>query len=369
MAGTGVNNLTLNIHCSGNKGFSLQLNCKIPATGITAVYGPSGSGKSTLLDCIAGLRQPERDSIVQLGCETWQDADHNVPVWKRRIGYVFQDARLFPHLNVQQNLDYALTRRPATDSGIQVDQVISWLELGDLLSHATDTLSAGQKQRVAIGRALLSAPRLLLLDEPLANLDHAARQQCLRCLQRLSEELHLPMLYVSHDIEEVSQLADHLILLEHGRLIEQGSLLALCSRLDTRLSHEEQAAAILTSRVARHDPGYGLSELAVDGHTLFVNHLPHAPGRSCRVRIPARDVSVCRQRPLDSSILNILPVSVVEIEDTHASRVLVRLSLGSQYLLARITRKSSMELGLRVGDKIYAQIKSAALLMEATDPE
>jgi molybdate transport system ATP-binding protein len=236
-----------------------------------------------------------------------------------------------------------------------------------LISRTTDTLSAGQKQRVAIGRALLSSPRLLLLDEPLANLDHAARQGCLRCLQRLSDELRLPMLYVSHDIEEVSQLADHLVLLDRGRLVEHGSLLNLCSRLDTRLSHEEQAAAILTASVTRHDTDFGLTELAVDGHPMFVNHLSHAPGQERRVRIPARDVSVCRQRPQDSSILNILPVTLCEIEATDTARLLLRLSLGSQFLLARITRKSAMELNLQVGDPIYAQIKSAALLMEATD--
>ena len=362
-----MNGLTLNIHCPGNNGFSLELDCELSASGITAVYGPSGSGKSTLLDCIAGLRQTGPGSVIRLNNETWQDAGYTTPAWQRHIGYVFQDARLFPHLNVQQNLDYALTRRPGSGN-IHLDQVVTWLELDDLLSRSTDTLSAGQKQRVAIGRALLSAPRLLLLDEPLANLDHAARQQCLRCLQRLSEELQIPMLYVSHDIEEVSQLADHLLLLEQGRLVEQGSLLTLCSRLDTRLSHEEQAAAILTARVAQHDAEYGLSELTVDGHTLWVNYLPHAVGQSRRIRIPARDVSVCRHRPLDSSILNILPVSVVEIEDTNAARLLVRLSLGSQYLLARITRKSCVELGLCIGDKIYAQIKSAALLMETTDP-
>ena len=362
-----MSGLTLNIICGGNKGFSLELDCKVSAIGITAIYGPSGSGKSTLLDCIAGLRQAEPGSVIRLNNETWQDASFTTPVWQRHIGYVFQDARLFPHLNVQQNLDYALTRRPRSGN-IHLNQVVTWLELDDLLSRSTDTLSAGQKQRVAIGRALLSAPRLLLLDEPLANLDHAARQHCLRCLQRLSQELQLPMLYVSHDIEEVSQLADHLLLLEQGRLVEQGSLLTLCSRLDTRLSHEEQAAAILTARVAQHDAEYGLSELTVDGHTLLVNHLPHAVGQSRRIRIPARDVSVCRHRPLDSSILNILPVSVVEIEDTNAARLLVRLSLGSQYLLARITRKSCVELELCIGDHIYAQIKSAALLMETTDP-
>ncbi|MDG2046991.1 MAG: molybdenum ABC transporter ATP-binding protein [Halioglobus sp.] len=361
-----MNGLTLDISCPGNNNFSLEVDCELSASGITAVYGPSGSGKSTLLDCIAGLRQTAPGSTIRLNNETWQDAGNTVPIWQRHIGYVFQDARLFPHLNVQRNLDYALTRRPRTGN-IHLEQVITWLELNDLLSRSTETLSAGQKQRVAIGRALLSAPRLLLLDEPLANLDHAARQQCLRCLQQLSQELQLPMLYVSHDIEEVSQLADHLLLLEQGQLVEHGSLLALCSRLDTRLSHEEQAAAILTATVAQHDTEYGLSKLTVDGHSLLVGHLPHAVGQSRRIRIPARDVSVCRHRPSDSSILNILPVSVVEIEDTNTAKLLIRLCLGSQYLLARITRKSCVELGLCIGDKIYAQIKSAALLMETSD--
>jgi molybdate transport system ATP-binding protein len=361
-----LNGLSLKLRCQGNSDFALQLDCTLPASGITAVYGPSGSGKSTLLDCIAGLREPEANSVIGLNDETWFAPGLTVPPWKRRIGYVFQDARLFPHLNVQQNLNYALARA-AAPGAVTLDQVVAWLELGDLLSHASDTLSAGQKQRVAIGRALLSSPRLLLLDEPLANLDHAARQQCVRCLQGLSGELALPMLYVSHDIEEVSQLADHLLLLDQGRLVEQGSLLELCSRLDTRLSHEEQAAAILTASVTQHDTVFDLTELAVDGHPLYVNHLPHAPGQTCRVRIPARDVSICRQRPRDSSILNILAVTVSEIENTDGPRLLLRLSLGSQFLLARITRKSAVELRLQVGDPIYAQIKSAALLMEATD--
>ncbi|MEZ5570799.1 MAG: molybdenum ABC transporter ATP-binding protein [Halioglobus sp.] len=361
-----MNKLALHIGCHGDQGFTLQLDCELPGSGITAVYGPSGSGKSTLLDCIAGLREAAPGSIVRLGSHTWQDAGIAVPTWKRQIGYVFQDARLFPHLNVQQNLQYALTRRHQ-ESKLHLSQVVNWLELDELLTSATDTLSAGQKQRVAIGRALVSSPHLLLLDEPLANLDHTSRQNCMRCLQRVSQDLQLPMLYVSHDIEEVSQLADYLLLLDGGRLVEQGSMFALSGRLDTRLAQEEQAAAILVARVARHDTQYGLTELDVEGHTLFVNHLAHAPGESRRIRIPARDVSVCRQRPRDSSILNILPVVLDEVEDTDNARLLLRLSLGSQYLLARITRRSAVELGLQVGDQLYAQIKSAALLTEASD--
>lgn len=358
--------LAVKLNCPGDKGFVLQLNCELPGSGITAVYGPSGSGKSTLLNCIAGLRDAGPDSLIRFEEETWQEGTFTAAPWERRIGYVFQDARLFPHLTVAQNLQYALDRR-AANTGASLEQVTHWLDLSDLLSRVPETLSAGQKQRVAIGRALLCAPRLMLLDEPLANLDHSARQQLLHCLQRLEEEMALPMLYVSHDIEEVSQLADHLVLLEHGRLVDQGSLLALCSRLDTRLSQEEQAAAIITATVSGHDETYGLTELGVEGRHLFVNHLAMAPGLSCRVRIPARDVSVCRQHPDDSSILNILPVTVSEIENTDAPRLLLRLSLGSQFLLARITRKSAVELNIRVGDALYAQIKSAALLMETTE--
>ena len=362
-----MSGLDLHINYLGEQGFRLQLKCKLPDNGITAIYGPSGSGKSTLLDCIAGLRQPGDDSSIQFQGDIWHDRTHNTPTWQRRIGYVFQDARLFPHLSVQQNLDYALARRRPEPDPISLGKVITWLELADLLTRAPDTLSAGQKQRVAIARALLSAPRLLLLDEPLANLDHAASQQCLGYLQRLQEELNLPMLYVSHDIEEVTQLADHLALLDQGKLVDQGSLLDLCSRLDTRLSHEEQAAAITIGTITQHDEAYGITELNLEGQTLFVGHLPQAPGQQRRIRIPARDVSVCRERPSDSSILNILPVTLSEIENSGDTRILLRLALGSQFLLARITRKSAAELQLQVGDHLFAQIKSAALLMEATD--
>ena len=360
-----MNGLALRLDCPGAEGFRLQLDCELPDTGITAIYGPSGSGKSTLLDCVAGLRQPAAGSLVSFRGNSWLAPDTFVPPWQRRVAYVFQDARLFPHLNVQQNLDFAASRR-AGNGGASMAQVISALELADLLQREPAGLSAGQKQRVAIGRALLSAPQLLLLDEPLANLDHAAAHQCLACLQQLARQLALPMLYVSHDIEEVSQLADHLVLLEQGRLIDRGPLLDLCGRLDTRLSREEQAAAIVLGTVLRHDPEYALTELEVEGEILLVGQ-QRAAGQQRRLRVPARDVSVCRQRPLDSSILNILPVTLTQLEADGEARVMLRLALGSQYLLARITRKSATRLQLQVGDRLFAQIKSAALLMESAD--
>ena len=366
MAGTRVSGLSLQINCPGDEDFCLTLDCELPDTGVTAIYGPSGSGKSTLLDCIAGLRRPDLGSSIGFREQNWMTGEQFTPPWQRRVGYVFQDARLFPHLSVSRNLEFA-AQRAGANTGPKADKVIDWLDLGPLLQRKPETLSAGQKQRVAIGRALLSAPQLLLLDEPLANLDSKASRQCLSYLQRLGQELDLPMLYVSHDIEEVSQLADYIALVDGGRLLDQGSLLSMSSRLDTRLSHEEQAAAILTGSIAGHDNEFQLTEITVEGQSLYVNHLEQDTGALRRIRIPARDVSICRQRPQDSSILNILPVSVSEIEQCGDARILLRLQLGSQHLLARITRKSATALELRLGDQLFAQIKSTALLTEAND--
>jgi molybdate transport system ATP-binding protein len=363
-----MSELALRVRCSGDQGFELAIDCEIPDRGITAIYGPSGSGKSTLLDCIAGLRTADEDSAIRFRDQHWQSTDGPIAPWQRRIGYVFQDARLFPHLDVTGNLDFA-ERRAAAAPPASREKLVQWLELEQLLPQMPASLSAGQKQRVAIARALLSAPQLLLLDEPLANLDHRASAQCIGHLQQLARELDLPMLYVSHDIEEVSQLADHLLLLDQGQIEDQGSLLELCTRLDSRLSHEEQAAAIVLGTVSGHDPEFGLTHIEVEHQVLQVNHLEQPAGTSRRVRIPARDVSIARTRPEDSSILNILPVTVTEIENCSGARLLLRLALGKQFLLARITRKSAQRLNIKVGDKVFAQIKSAALLSEAAETE
>lgn len=354
--------LELKLHCRGADGFSLALEESLSLEAVTAIYGPSGSGKTTLLECIAGLREPEGDSTINFATQCWQRRGYSLPSWQRRVGYVFQNGRLFPHLDVSGNLDFA-SRRRGPVQGLAQDQVVSWLGLEHLLQRLPDTLSAGQRQRVAIARALLSAPRLLLLDEPLANLDSTSRQQCLHYLRQVIEHAKIPMLYVSHDIEEVSQFADRMLILSEGRVSEHGSMLEFCSRIDTRLAQEEKAAAILLTQLRGQDD-YGLSELALEGQSLWVNQLKAQKGEYFRIRIPARDVSICRTLPVDSSILNILPVTIVEIEARHDSPVLLRLALGQQYLLARITRKSAATLKLAVGDRVYAQIKSAALLSE-----
>jgi molybdate transport system ATP-binding protein len=353
--------LQLSVHYQDH--FQLQLDTTLPATGVTAIYGPSGSGKSTLLNCIAGLQAAASGSRIRFAGDTWQDRGVLVPPWQRTVGYVFQDARLFPHLSVEDNLLYGARRRgPDT---LSLAQVSSWLELDALRPRSCAGLSGGQRQRVAIGRALLSGSRLLLLDEPLTGLDQAARREILQHLQRLRRETATPMLYVSHDIDEITQLADHVVLLDQGRVEARGSLLELSARLDTSLSRQEQAGAILDAVVSGQDREFGLSVLDLEGQPLYVSQLAAAAGEHYRIRIPARDVSICRERPAASSILNILPVELVEIGAGDASRVLLRLRLGQQHLLARITRRSCRLLGLAVGDALFAQVKSVALLGES----
>lgn len=363
-----MDTLDLKLSLAGSGDFKLRVNTRLPAQGITAIYGPSGSGKSTLLECIAGLRVADAGSVVSFRGEDWQSDHTTLAPWQRDIGFVFQDGRLFPHLSVIENLNYAITRQRHSGN-ISLDQAVAWFNLDELLSHSTLTLSAGQQQRVAMARALLSSPSLLMLDEPMANLDKIARQQCIDCLLKLKESIDLPMLYVSHDMEEVSQLADHLVLIKDGEIDAEGDALELCSRLDTRLSHEDQAATILVATVKQHDNAFGLSALESDGHRIYVNQITSPVDSLCRLRIPARDISLSWERARDSSILNILKVQIEEIESTHSNRVLLRLSLGQQFLLARITRKSVVDMKLQVGDQLFAQIKSVALLTQSSETD
>jgi molybdate transport system ATP-binding protein len=356
-----MSSLAIRVSCDGLQGFKLDIECNISLQGVTAIYGPSGSGKTTLLDCIAGLRAPSNTSEIHFAEHTWFSSHKNVPSWERNIGYVFNSARLFPHLSVEDNINYG-AKRSAKVGSLDIGTVANWLGISHLLDRQPEFLSAGEKQRVAIARALMSEPQLLLLDEPFANLDSAAKSQCLRYLQNIINEINLPVLLVSHNIEEVCQLADKLVLLEQGRLKEHGDVLDLCSRLDTSLSREENAAAIVRARVNSQDESYGLTILDLEGEKLFVSQLQSDFNSEQRIRIPARDVSLCLSRPDDTSILNVFPVNIVEIEHTGAAHCMLRLKLGSQFLLARLTRKSAHSLNLKEGNTVYAQIKSAALL-------
>jgi molybdate transport system ATP-binding protein len=344
------------------KDFELKVQLELASSGITAVYGPSGCGKTTLLRCIAGLERPPWGRL-QFNDQVWQQERHFVPPHRRRLGYVFQESSLFPHLRVHENLRYAFNRVPAGERRVLFDDAVAFLGLKELLDRAPHELSGGQRQRVAIARALLASPQLLLMDEPLSNLDHAGRQEVLPYLERLHEDLLVPIIYVSHEISEVMLIADHLVLLAAGQLTASGPLEAMLTRADLPLAHLEQAGSVLLGTVIGHDPRYHLSYLAVSGGQLAISQRQATIGQSIRVRIEARDVSLALQPPHQSSITNVLPARVIDIsDDPDPAQRLVRLDLDGKPLLARITRRSEEQLGIVPGTRLYAQIKSVALM-------
>ncbi len=341
--------------------FSLSLKAQLPGKGITAIYGPSGCGKTTLLRCIAGLEEVEHCQLNMSG-----DEIGSPPAKQRQLGYVFQENRLFPHLSVEGNLDFAYKRR-FSDNGPSKQQVIDWLDIDALLERKPDQLSGGQKQRVAIARALLTAPRCLLLDEPLAGVDSQARNPILRHLETVAENLNIPMVYVSHNLDEITRLADHLIIMDQGRLVADGPLLDMLSRLDLDVTRQESAAVVLNTQIMGHDDRYSLTQLSLglqsgDDAQLSVGRLSGEPGNAVRVRIPCRDVSIALERPSLSSILNILPGVITEIELIDGARAMIKTEVARQFILARITRKSMEHLQLETGKQVYLQIKTVALL-------
>jgi molybdate transport system ATP-binding protein len=341
--------------------FMLEIDTQLPATGVTALFGPSGSGKSTLLRCIAGLERAA--GSLDVNGEIWQDSTQFLPTHRRPLGYVFQEARLFPHLPVRANLEYGYKRIPPSERKVHPEQVVEWLGLAHLIGRAdVEKLSGGERQRIAIGRALLTSPRILLMDEPLAALDSNSRQDILPYLERLHLELQIPVLYVSHALDEVARLADHLVLLQQGRVIASGALAETLSRLDLPAAHLDDAGALITAIVAQHDDDYHLTKLEFTGGILWVGRVNQAPGSPVRTRVLARDVSIALQQPHGSSISNIIAARISDIHDEGADKIMVRMTLpDKQVLLSRITRRSHDLLGLSVGMDVFAQIKSVVL--------
>jgi molybdate transport system ATP-binding protein len=343
-------------------GFTLDVDMQLPARGVSALFGPSGSGKTTLLRCIAGLERAE-GGVMRVKYEVWQEGKAFLATHRRRLGYVFQEACLFPHLSVRGNLEYGYRRIAAADRKVRFEQVLEWLGLGRLIERNPAHLSGGERQRVAIGRALLASPRLLLMDEPLSALDSASKQEIFPYLERLHGELDIPVLYVSHALDEVARLADHLVLLEQGRIIAAGPLSQILSRLDLPTAHLDDAAAVIAAEVAVQDENYHLTRLDFPGGSLWVGRVGRAAGTPVRARVMARDVSVATLAPQGSSISNILAARILEIREEGQDRVSLRLALGGgQMLLSRITRRSRDQLGLAVGMEVYAQVKSVALI-------
>jgi molybdate transport system ATP-binding protein len=348
----------------GWKGFHLQIETHLPTSGVTAIFGPSGSGKTTLLRCIAGLERARGGRVVVAG-ERWQDDAHGLflPTHRRPLGFVFQEASLFAHLDVRRNLEYGLRRIAAGERRVSLQQAVELLGIGHLLDRSPQHLSGGERQRVGIARALVTSPRLLLLDEPLAAIDQRRKQDVLPYLARLHAELGIPMLYVSHSLDEVIRLADHMLYLEGGQLRAFGPLNQMLTRTDLPLAHLDEAETALEGRLVAHDPEYRLSYVEIAGEWLALPLTKLPLGCSVRVGIQARDVSLALERPRYSSILNILRGQVLDlIEDPAGAQTLVRIDLGGAVLLSRITRRSAMELQIARGLSVYAQVKAVALM-------
>ncbi|RTL54348.1 MAG: molybdenum ABC transporter ATP-binding protein [Rhodocyclaceae bacterium] len=341
-------------------GFTLAADLTLPGQGVTALFGPSGSGKTTLLRCIAGLEKAANARLVVNG-EVWQDGDFFLPVHQRALGYVFQEASLFPHLTVAGNLHYGKKRSRA--AAADEAGILDMLGIAHLLPRKPDGLSGGERQRVAIARALLAAPKLLLMDEPLAALDSQRKREILPYLERLHDRLSIPILYVSHAADEVARLADHLVLLEQGRVLASGPLTETLSRLDLPLAADEDAAVVVDAVVGAHDSNYHLTRLDFSGGVIWVTRRDLPLGHRTRLRILARDVSIALEGGNASSILNRLQADVTAlVAADNPAQMLVGLRMGQTALLARITRRSRDQLGLAEGMGVWAQIKSVALL-------
>ena len=342
-------------------GFSLQVALDLPGRGVSALFGPSGCGKTTCLRAIAGLQHAPGTQVTVNG-EIWQDGDTFLPTHRRPLGYVFQETRLFAHLDVRRNLEYGMKRVATAERRVSLAQAVELLGIGHLLARRPGTLSGGERQRVGIARALATSPRLLLMDEPLASLDLHRKREVLPYLERLHAELDMPVIYVSHAPDEVARLADHLVLLDAGRVTASGPANELMTRLDLPLAHGDAAGAVIAAVVTGYEAAYGLTQLAFAGGTLCLPHSGARVGQQVRVRIQARDVSLTLQHQAATSVLNILPAIVAELAEDGPAQVMVGLDLGGARMLARITRKSAELLRISVGSAVHAQVKGVAIL-------
>lgn len=343
--------------------FTLATDLQLPAQGVSVLFGHSGSGKTTLLRCIAGLEKAST-GYLQVGDQLWQDSENNVflPTHKRPLGYVFQEASLFPHLTIRKNLEFGRKRVPVSDHHISFTQAMDLLGIGHLLDRLPARLSGGEKQRVAIARALLLSPQVLLMDEPLAALDQQRKQEILPFLTRLHNEVEIPVIYVTHSIEEVTQLADYLVIMEGGNVIAQGSLEDTLTQLDSPLAQDRQASTVIQATISGHEPDYHLTQVEFGDNSLSLPLQQEADtGSPIRLRIYAKDISLSLHKPTQTSILNSLPAIITGIAHGKEGQTLVRLNLSGTAMLAHITKKSAMELGLQKEMLVYAQIKGTAI--------
>ncbi len=342
-----------------NDNFSMDFDLSIPLKGVTVIFGPSGSGKTTLLRALSGLEK--NNGYLKVGDVIWESDKQLLPTHQRSIGYVFQEPSLFKHLSVKRNIEYGYKRSKMTNQSV-MDEAIALLQIDHLINRKVVDLSGGERQRVAIARALSSAPEILLMDEPLASLGEQHKREILPFLELLPLKLNIPIIYVTHSIDEAAYLGDHLVLLEEGKVSASGEITDMLTRLDLTLSHGERAASIIKAVVSKYDEKYNLTHIDFSGGQFVIPRKQLSKGERVRLRIEARDISLTIHRQSDTSILNIIPVTIEAIADEGKAQVQIRLIAGSDLLLSCITRKSAEQLDLKVGKKLYAQIKSVALL-------
>ena len=360
--GTHGIDLSLTLTRGGEAAFELSVDLTLPSSGTTVIFGPSGGGKTTILRAIAGL-EPDVKGHIRINQQTWQAPGVFLPAHQRRVGFVFQHSALLPHLSVEQNLRYGWQRVGGTEA--EFVQCVQQLDLAPLLQRAIGQLSGGERQRVALGRALLTRPDILLLDEPLAALDAVRRSEILGYLERLKQTTTIPMLYVTHAVDEMSRLADYLVLMKGGRVRQAGPALEVMNHPDAPLALRDDAGVVVQASVQQRD-AHGLLTLQSPMGTLYAHGPAHAPGDRLRVRIHARDVSLALSHHTDSSILNILPVTVLALRDGAGGQALIELSTGNQpkqRLLAKISYASVARLNIAPGLALWAQIKAVALLV------
>lgn len=341
--------------------FTLDIDLQLPDRGLTALFGHSGSGKTTALRCIAGLHRAE--GSIRIGDQLWQDGDSFVPVHQRPLAYVFQEASLFAHLSVRKNIEYGYRRVPAAERKIEIAQAVEWLGIEPLLSRMPAKLSGGERQRVAIARALLTSPRILLMDEPLSALDHKGKHEIMPYLEELHDSLEIPVLYVTHSPDEVAHLADHLVVIERGRVLANGPLMETMARLDLPMKSEEDAGVVLNSVITERIEQWHLVRCEFAGGSILARDPGLPVGHRIRLRVLARDISLALEPATGTSIQNIMPATIEElVEDRHPAIMLVRIRVGMSPMLVRLTRLSADKLQLKPGMKVWAQVKSAAIL-------
>ncbi len=345
-------------------GFTLDVDLRLPGRGVTALFGPSGCGKTTCLRAIAGLERAKPGEVV-VNAEVWQDDTAQVwrPTHQRSLGYVFQEASLFDHLTVGGNIAYGLQRTPATQRKVALDQAVALLGIGALMDRRPGALSGGERQRVAMARALATSPRLLLMDEPLSALDAARKAEVMPYLDNLHRDLDIPVVYVSHAIEEVARLAHHMVLMDAGQVRAEGRTEDLITRLDLPLARGDAAATVIEGTVTSHDALDHVTTVAFGGgELLLVSPAARSPGDRIRLRLQARDVSLALEAPASTSILNVLPATVAALSEDSPGQWMVALDMGGVRVLARITQRSATALGIAPGKAVLAQIKGIAVV-------